>query len=412
MLQSALGLIGFTALAWVLSEHKRILNLRTIIMGLLLQIAVALLMLKVPFFNTAMLHLNTMVDALQKATEAGTTFIFGFLGGGPLPFDEITPGGSWTLAFRALPLILVVSALSSLLFHWRIIPIVVRGFSLVLQKTMDIGGALGVGVAANIFVGMVEAPIIVGPYLRAMSRSELFTLMVSGMATISGTVLVLYASILNSVLPGAIAHVLTASIISAPASILIARIMVPEHNSHTAGNATPVSEASGSMDAIVRGTEEGARLLINVVAMLLVLVALVSLANQVLSFLPAVHGAPVTLERILGVVMWPIVWLMGIPATEAGQAAQLMGTKTILNEFIAYLHLAGLPQGTLSPRSITIMTYAMCGFANLGSLGILIGGLASLVPERKREIVSLGGKSIIGGTLATCMTGAVVGLLY
>lgn len=412
MIQSLAGVIGFTVLAWAISEDRRRVEPRIIAAGLLLQFAAALLLLKVPVFQSLLMGLNGLVDALQQATMAGTSFIFGYLGGGTLPYAETVPGGSWILAFQALPLILVVSALSSLLFYWRIIPLVVRGFSLVLQRTMDVGGALGLGVAANVFVGMVEAPIIIAPYVRRMSRSELFTLMTSGMATLSGTVLVLYASILNGVLPGAIGHILTASIISAPAAILVSRLMVPEGQGHTAGDADPMSDAVSSMDAITKGTAEGVKLLINVVAMLLVLVALVALGNQLLEFLPHVGGGPVTLERLLGFVMWPVVWLMGIPAAEAAQAAQLMGTKTILNEFIAYLHMAALPPDALSPRSVTIMTYAMCGFANLGSLGILIGGLAALTPERKDEIVSLGMKSIVAGTLATCMTGAVVGMLY
>ncbi|NDV27574.1 nucleoside:proton symporter [Desulfovibrio sp. JC010] len=413
MVQSLAGLLGLVFLAWVFSENRKKISLKNILSGLVLQFAVALLMLKVPFFSDLIMYLNHAVNALQQATQAGTSFVFGYLGGGPLPFTENSPGASWSLAFRALPLILVVSALSALLFYWKIIPVVVRFFSLVLQKTMNIGGALGLGVASNIFVGMVEAPIIIAPYVKNMSRSELMTLMISGMATIAGTVLVLYASILNTVLPDAIGHILTASIISAPAAILISRIMVPEKGSiENAGNIEIKSPASSSMDAVVKGTADGINMLINIVGMLLVLVALVALTNQILGFLPAMGGEPLTLQRILGIIMWPVVWLMGIPASEAYTASSLMGTKTILNEFLAYLQLAGLPEGTLSPRSTIIMTYAMCGFANLGSLGILIGGLVSIAPERKDEIVELGTKSVIGGTLATCMTGAVVGLLY
>lgn len=413
MIQSFFGLSGLIIIAWAISENRRCINFKIIIMGLFLQLLTATLMLKVTVFSNAMMFLNHAVEALQQATEAGTSFIFGFLGGGPLPYSEISIGSSWTLAFRALPLILVVSALSALLFYWRIIPVIVKGFSFVLQKTMNIGGALGLGVAANIFVGMVEAPIIISPYVNAMSRSELMALMISGMATISGTVLVLYASILNPVLPGAIAHILTASIISAPAAILISQIMVPETTvTLSESNVKITSTASSSMDAVTQGTSDGIKLLISVVALLLVLVALVSLANQILQFLPEVYGEPITLQRILSIIMWPIVWLMGIPASEAATAAGLMGTKTVLNEFIAYIQLANLTPGALSQRSTIIMTYAMCGFANLGSLGILIGGLTTIAPERKKEIVELGIKSIIGGTLATCMTGTIVGILY
>ncbi|WP_319778052.1 nucleoside transporter C-terminal domain-containing protein [Maridesulfovibrio sp.] len=413
MIQSLAGLLGLIFIAWLFSESRKDLSMKNILSGLILQFGVAVLMLKVPFFSDLVMYLNHAVDALQQATQAGTSFVFGYLGGAPLPFTENSPGASWTLAFRALPLILVVSALSALLFYWRVIPVVVKFFSLALQKTMDIGGALGLGVASNIFVGMVEAPIIIGPYVKSMSRSELMTLMISGMATISGTVLVLYASILNPVLPGAIGHILTASIISAPAAILISRVMVPEHKNHQGEDGLNIkSNASSSMDAMVKGTSDGVTLLINVVAMLLVLVALVALINQVLAFLPDIFGEQLTLQRILGFIMWPVVWLMGIPASEAYTASSLMGTKTILNEFLAYLQMAGLPEGTLSPRSTIIMTYAMCGFANLGSLGILIGGLITIAPSRKDEIVDLGSKSVIGGTLATCMTGAIVGLLY
>ncbi|MBN2751979.1 MAG: nucleoside:proton symporter [Rhodospirillaceae bacterium] len=412
MLQSAMGLLGLIGIAWLLSENRRHIAPRGIAVGLVLQGVVALAMLKVPLFADAMLRLNTVVDALQSATRAGASFVFGYLGGGPLPFTETTPGGAWIMAFQALPLLLVVSALSALLFHWRIIPVIVKAFSLVLQKTMGIGGALGVGVSANIFVGMVESPLIVKPYLHRLTRSELFTLMTCGMSTIAGTVMVLYASILNGVLPGAIGHILTASIISAPAAILVSRVMVPETDIIDQADAPIVSSATSSMDAITKGTEDGVRLLISVIAMLLVLVALVALANQVLAVLPDVAGAPVSLQRMFAVVMWPVVWLMGIPASEAMTAASLMGTKTVLNEFLGYLQLAALPAGRLSPRSTLMMIYAMCGFANFASLGIMIGGLNAMVPERKAEVLSLGLKSIAAGTLATCMTGAVIGILY
>jgi len=412
MLQSAIGLAGLIGIAWLFSENRRSFDVRAVAAGLALQFLVAFLMFKVPLFSGAMMRLNGLVDALQRATGEGTAFVFGFLGGGPLPYAETIPGGSWTMGFRALPLVLVMSALSSLLFFWRIIPAVVRGFSFVLRRTMGVGGALGVGVSANIFVGMVEAPLIVAPYLSAMTRSELFALMTSRMDTIAGTVMVLYASFLAPVLPNAVGHILTASIISAPAAVLVARIMVPENRKGGGGDAAIASSARSSMDAITRGTEEGMRLLIGIVAMLVVLVALVHLANLILGLLPAIGGAPVTLQRIFALAMWPVVWLMGIPVPEAATAASLMGTKTVLNELLAYLQMAALPAGSLSPRSIVILTYAMCGFANFGSLGIMIGGLAAMAPERKAEVVDLGMKSIVAGTLATCMTGAVAGVLF
>jgi CNT family concentrative nucleoside transporter len=258
---------------------------------------------------------------------------------------------------------------------------------------------------------MVEAPLIVKPYIRDMSRSELFILMSCGMATVAGTVMALYASILSNVIPDALGHILIASIISTPAAIAVSVLMVPGEALATEGKLVPQS-ATSSMDAITRGTLDGVQLLINIVAMLLVLVALVSLANQMLALLPQVSGSPITLQRVLGVALAPLVWIMGIPWSEATTAGSLMGTKTVLNELLAYLDLARLPQGTLSPRSSLMMTYALCGFANFGSLGIMIGGLATMAPERRDEIVSLGGKTIASGTLATCVAGSVVGILY
>jgi CNT family concentrative nucleoside transporter len=337
--------------------------------------------------------------------------VFGYLGGGALPFAEKYPSASFILAFRALPLILLISALSALLFYWKILPMVVKAFSWALQKTMGLGGAEGLGVSANIFIGMVESPLFIRPYLNEMSRSEIFTLMTSGMATIAGTVMVLYASILGNIIPGIMGHILTASIISVPAAVMISKIMVPETGRQTSGELTSPEVSLSAMDAITKGTLQGIQLLINIIAMLIVLVALVHLVNIILSLLPEFGDQPVTLQRLLGLVMAPVVWLMGVPWEEAPVAGALMGTKTILNEFLAYLDMSRLAQGALSQKSLVIMTYAMCGFANPGSLGIMIGGMGTMAPERREEIVSLGFRSIVAGTLATCMTGAVVGIL-
>lgn len=411
MLQSGFGLLALVALAWLLSENRRLVKPLPIVIGLALQIALALLMLKLPLFERVFLGLNDMALAIERATRAGTSFVFGFLGGGPLPYAETNPSAGYLLAFRGLPIILVMSALSALLYYWRIMPLIVRGFSWLLERTMGIGGALGLGAASNIFVGMVEAPLIIKPYLARMTRSELFSLMTCGMATIAGTVLVLYATILAKAIPNAIGHILAASIISAPAAILISRIMIPETERATRGRAVPPQQAGSTMDAVTRGTMDGVTILLNVTAMLIVLVALVALVNMILALLPDVAGAPITLQRALGVVMSPVVWLIGVPWSEAQTAGALMGTKTILNELIAYLDLAALPAEALSPRSRIIMTYAMCGFANLGSLGIMIGGLSAMVPERRGDVVRLGMRSIVAGALATLMTGAVVGII-
>ena len=406
--QSLLGLFAFAVLAWLFSENRRAVSGRGALTGIGVQVTLAALFLNIAWFQHFFIALNGVILALEQATQAGTSFVFGYLGGAPLPFEESYPGASFVLAFRALPLVLVVSALTALLFYWRILPYIVRGFAWVLQKLLGIGGALGFGAAANIFVGMTEAPLFIRPYLKDLTRSELFALMVCGMATIAGTVLVLYASILEPVIPGIMGHLLVASVLSAPAAITVARIMVPETETETAGRAFPPQQADNAMDAVTLGTLQGLQLLLNIVAMLLVLVALVHLANQLLGLLPQVADAPLSLQRLLGWIMAPVVWLMGIPWAEAQAAGALMGTKTVLNELLAYLELAKLE--TLSPRSQLIMTYAMCGFANLGSLGIMIGGLGTLAPERRAEVVALGMRSIVAGTLATCMTGALVGI--
>ncbi len=410
-LQSALGILAFVGLGWMLSEDRSRFPLRIVLAGLALQFGLALALLKLPLFKGVFLALNDVLGALERATQAGTGFVFGFLGGGPAPFAVSDPASTFVLAFRALPLVLVVSALSSLLFHWRVLPWLVGLISRLLSKSLGIGGAVGLSAAADIFVGMVEAPLLVRPYLAAMNRGELFSVMTCGMATIAGTVMALYASFLGAVVPDAMGHILAASLVSTPGALLIAALMVPAGETATAGSLKPAETARSSMEAITQGTLAGVALLINIVAMLLVFVALVSLSNLLLGLLPDALGQPLTLQRMLGWVMAPVVWLMGIPWAEATTAGALMGTKTVLNELIAYLDMARLPAEALSPRSDLIMTYALCGFANLGSLGILIGGLATMVPERRADIVALGPRAIFSGTLATLLTGAVVGLL-
>lgn len=409
-LQSALGLLILLLIAWAFSERRGAVPWRIVVSGVLLQLVLAALLLHAPPFKEFFLGLNRALLALEQATQAGTRFVFGYLGGGEQPFVETHPGASFVLAFRALPLILVVSALSSLLFYWRVLPFLVRLISRALEKTMGIGGAVGLSTAANIFVGMVEAPLVVRPYLARLSRGELFIVMTCGMAGIAGTVMVLYASILGPVVPDAMGHILSASIISAPAAIVIAALMVPPEGEPTAGDLKVAQTARGAMDAVTRGTLDGLSLLLNIIALLIVLIALVTLANTILGWLPAPGGEPLTLQRALGVVMAPLVWLAGVPWSEAATAGALMGTKTILNEFIAFIDMAGLPAGELSARSRIVMTYALCGFANFGSLGILIGGLATMVPERRDEVVALGLRTLLSGTLATLSTAAAVGI--
>jgi CNT family concentrative nucleoside transporter len=412
-LQSALGVVAIVAIAFLISENRRAVPWRPVIAGLALTFALALLMLKIPQTEIAFGWINRAVEAIAAATRAGTAFVFGYVGGGALPFDPKTPGSDFILAFQALPVVLVMSVLSSLLFYWRILPPIVRGFSWALERTLDVGGAAGLSTAANIFVGQVEAPLFIRPYLDKLSRSEMFIVMTGGMAGIAGTVFVLYATILANAIPNAAGHIAVCSVLGAPAAIVISLLMVPNPNRrHTGGRLDDVKQtASGTMDAIVQGTGAGLELLLNIVAMLIVFVALVYLANAVLGLLPNFLGGPLTLQRALGWIMAPVCWLMGIPWSQAVTAGGLMGIKTILNELVAYLELAALPDGALDPRSRLIMLYAMCGFANFGSLGIMIAGLSTMCPGKRDEVVSLGLKSIVSGTLTTCLLGAIVGVL-
>jgi CNT family concentrative nucleoside transporter len=412
-LQSTLGILAILALAWLISENRRAVNWRQAGIALGVTLVLALVMLKVPKVEVVFALINDAVNAIATATRAGTSFVFGYVGGGPLPFEVKEPTATFILGFQALPVVLVMSVLSSLLFYWGIMPPIVRGFSRVLEKTLDVGGAVGLSTAANIFVGQVEAPLFIRPYLAKLSRAEMFVVMTGGMAGIAGTVFVLYATILANAIPDAAGHIVVCSVLGAPAAILISFIMVPDPGErHTGGALGEVEQvASSTMDAIVKGTGAGLELLLNIVAMLIVFIALVYLANSILGLLPDVFGAPVTLQRMLGWVMAPICWLMGIPWAQAVTAGGLMGIKTILNELVAYLQLAALPADALDPRSRLIMLYAMCGFANFGSLGIMIAGLSTMCPEKRDEVVSLGLKSIVSGTLTTCLLGAIVGVL-
>ena len=414
--QAVLGIILIVGLAWALSENRRAFPYRTAAAGLLVQFALAALLIKLPGSQIVFEWIGDGVDALVRSTEAGTTLVFGYLGGGPLPFEESYPGAAFVFAFRSLPLVIFIGALSAMLYHYRVLPLVVRGFAFVLSKTLNIGGAASFSTAANVFIGMVEAPLLVRPYLQTMSRSDLFIVMTGGMATIAGTVYVLFSVILDGIIPDPAGHLLTASIISAPAAVVIALILIPRgDDAADVADETRVEFAQlydNGIDALTRGAIDGLRLLAYIIGMLVVFVALVELANIILGAFPDVDGAALTLQRIFGWVLAPVVWVLGIPWSDAVDAGQLLGTKVVLNELVAYIDMANLPEGALTEKSALIMTYAICGFANFGSVGIMLGGLAAIVPERRGELAQLGLKSIMAGTMATCMTGAIAGLLF
>ncbi len=419
-LQALFGLMVFIGIAVLFSEQRRMLNWQLLAAGLGLQFLVAFVMFRFELLQALLNALNQVVVAIADATETGSLFLFGYLGGDPsnvaYPFSIDNPEATVILAFRILPLILIFTVLSAILWHFRILPVIVRGFSVVLRRAMGVSGAVGLSAAANIFIGMVESPALIRPYIKGLTRSELFVVMSCGMATIAGTVMVLYSVILGEVIDNALGHILTASVISAPAAIMLALIMVPAAPKDSAkiagGDAVDIStDYHNVMDAIVRGTSDGLKLMVNVGAMLLVFIALVALFNSALLLVPYSSNDPFTLQTILGWMFAPLVWLMGIPWQEAQLAGTLMGIKTALNELLAFLALVDLPAASLSDKSTIIMTYALCGFANFGSLGIMIAGLTGMCSERTREIVALAPKSLISGTLATCMTGTIAGLL-
>ncbi|MFT6490885.1 MAG: CNT family concentrative nucleoside transporter [Parvibaculaceae bacterium] len=412
-LQSGVGVLLFIAIAWAMSENRGVIAWRTIAVSLAVQIGLAAVFIKIPEIRQGLVSLNHIVEALSQATQAGTQVVFGYVGGGPAPFEVSKPQNAFVLGFQALPLVLVIAALSALLWHWRILKWVTRAFAWGLERLLGLSGAVGLGAAANVILGMVESPLLIRPYLERLTRSELFVLMSVGLATVAGTVIILYAQLIGTLIPDGLGQIMVASLISLPAAILIATVMVPETEAASTADNVPIDHAYDSaMDAVTKGTGEGLKLLLNIIAMLLVLSALVELTNIILNGLPDFAGAPLTLQRMLGWVFTPLVWAMGIPAAEAQTAAELMGVKTALNEFLAYLQLLQLPPGTLSERSTYIMIYALCGFANFASVGIMIGGLTALIPTRRKEIIALSLRSLVAGTLATSMTGAVVGMLY
>ena len=399
------------ALAFILSEDRRGIRWRTVIAGLVLQVVLAVVLIHLAAAQSVILALDDAATALQDATDAGTAFVFGYLGGGALPFAEIRPGSSFILAFKVLPLVLVISALGALLFHWGVLQRLTGAFAWLLRRSMGVGGALALAAAVHVFVGMVEAPLLIRPYLARMQRGELFAVMTVGMAGVAGTVMVIYATMLGPVLPNALGTILIASIISTPAGLAIAALMVPFGAGEAGGALVLPNQPANSVDALVQGTADGVGPLVGIASALLVAVALVSLVNMGLGALP--HGAApaLTLQGLFAYAFRPLAWLIGIPWAESDAASRLLGTKTVLNEFLAYLQLAALPPDTLSPHSRLIMTYALCGFANFGSVGILVGGMGQMVPERRAEIVGLGLRSLLSGTMATCMSGALAGLL-
>lgn len=412
-LQSCLGVAVILLLAWAASENRRALPRLPWIAGALgLQLLLGIVILLVPQVWGLLRSMNAGVIAIERATLEGSAYMFGYLGGAPIPF-EMKPGAASPviIAFQILPLVITMSALAAVLWHWGILRAIVRALSWALQRTLGVSGVIGLNAGANVFLGVVEAPLVVRAYLASMSRSELFAVMTLGMSTVSGVVLVLYAQTLAKTLDNAFGHILAASLICLPATLLIARVMVPGEARTNADTRDTDLRYESSMDAVVRGTLDGLQLFLAVIAVIIVVFSLVALTNQALGVLPDIAGAPLTLQRVFGWLFAPLMWTLGIPWAEAQTTGTLMGVKAILNEYVAYLQLSQLPAGSLSPRSTLISVYAMCSFANLASIGLGVSTLTTLCPARRAEIVRFGFKSWFAGNLASAMTGAVVGII-
>ena len=412
-MQGIIGIVALLAIAWLCGERRLEVRYRQVAAGLAVQIVLAFLLLNVAWVRDGLLVLNHVVYAMETATQAGTSLLFGFLGGEPAPFVFVEDNPARTLApifaFRILPQILVFSVVVAVLWHLRVLPWVIRGFAWALRRALGLGGAVGVAAASSVFLGLAEAPLVIRAYLKSLTRSEFFVVVTCCMSTVAGSIMALYAAILSDVIDGALGHVLVASVINVIGAVTIARIIVPEGETATAGDVADALKYEGVMDAISRGTFDGMRLIANVGAMVLVLVSLVALANVVLGVVE-IFDAPLTLQRATGWAFAPVAWLMGVPWAEATDAGALLGTKIILNELIAYLQFAQSGD-ELSASTRVILTYALCGFTNFGSVGILVGGLGTLVPERRGELLALVPRVLLAGTLVACLTGTLVGLV-
>ena len=408
--QVIIGFIGLLAIAVPFSDNYKIINYKYIFYGVISQVLLALVLLKVPFVISFFEILGNGVVILQEATTEGANFVFGYA---PSDNGSVYRSLLETFAFGVLPYIIVMASISAILWYWGILPFLVNLLSKVCQKLFNIGGPVGLGAAANVFIGQVEAPLLIRPYVSKLSNKELLILMTAGMATVAGSVMVALISILETQFPNEnlIQHFLTASILSVPAAIMYANIMIPSNTITDFNESRPPKVYKSTIDAITRGTSDGTNIAVSVGTILIVVIALVYIVNSFLGFIGDQFNFELSIEVILGYVFAPIAWLMGIPWNEAVISGQLLGIKTTLNEFVAYPALANLEDGILSDKSKLITFYGLCGFANLSSVGILITGITAMAPERKEDLINVSFKALVGATLASCMTGLIVGIL-
>ena len=413
-LQPTIGFFALLFLGAIFSENIKAIKLKYIVSGVLIQLILAVLLLRIDLVGSFFEYLSDGVMVLKAANDYGTGFVFGYLADGApnAPFNITNPGGTFIFAFGGLTLIILMSAISALLWHWRIIPVIVNALSVLFKKPLNVGGPIGLGATANVFLGQVEAPLLVRPYLSSMTRHELLILMTVGMSTIAGSVMVVYTTMLTPIYGfGLIGHFLTASLISVPAGIMFANMMIPSEVKTDFPEGDSSKMYTSTVDALTQGTKNGLEIFLSVIAMLIVVMALVFLVNSILGIFPDINGSQITIERILGFIFAPLAWFMGIPWEESLMAGQLLGVKTALNEFVAYLYLSDSETYNLSDKSRLIMLYALCGFANFSSVGILLSGMSAMIPERRDDLISVTGKALWAALLASCMTGFIVGII-
>ena len=409
--RALIGIVLIYGLCWVLSEKRKLFPWKIVLGATAMQFAFALILFGIPFIKDILLAANGLVDGLQNATRAGTSFVFGYVGDNVAASELIGGSAPPLFFFQILPIIIVVAALSAILWHWHILRWITNGFAFVFRRGMGLGGATSLAVSANVFMGMTEAPVLIRPYIKGMTRSELLIMMTAGFATIAGSVLVVYGAFLEGKMANPLPQLLAASIIAAPAAVGVALAMIPETTPASERMKDPDFKYASTMDAFSTGATDGLKIVFNIATMLIAALALLWLVNAGLGVLPDVNGMPLSIERILGWIFAPLMYMIGVPWSEASQSGSLMGVKTVLTEFVAFLQLAEVPVEAMDPRTRMITAHAICGFANFGSMGILIGGLSIVEPERRDDFLSLAWRTLLAGTLATCLSGAVVAAL-
>ncbi len=411
--RAILGLFVITAIAWLLSENKRKFPWKIVVGAVVMMYAFTLLLFGVPIIRAGLDSVNNGINVLIAATREGTAFVFGPVIGDQAKWEQLVGAPGPIFIFQLLPLIIVIGSLSAILWHWGILKVITNGFAFVFQRTMGMGGPTSLSVAANIFMGQTEAPLLIKPYLKVMTRSELLIVMATGFATIAGSVLVVYVTLLRDTLPAVAAHLITVSIIASPAAVALAMVMIPETEETSKSSGETDFKYHSTMDAFATGATDGIAIIWNIATMLIAALALVYITNALLGVIPVDVGGGkrLSLDLLLGWMFAPLMFMAGVPWSEAVQAGSFVGQKTVFTEFVAFINLGNLPADAMTERTRTIVTYAICGFANFGSMGILIGGLSIMCPERRPDFLSLAWKTLYSGTLATIMAAAVVASL-